>query len=88
MIPPKKNRKELRNYDEILYKARHLIENLFAKLKQYRALVEPSGSYIATRYDKSSVNFLGGIPKGSFTHFIRIAIAISLQHTILILSIF
>jgi len=53
VIPPKKNRKEQRNYDEILYKARHLIENFFAKLKQYRA--------IATRYDKRSVNFLGGI---------------------------
>ncbi|OZH53458.1 transposase [Hydrocoleum sp. CS-953] len=53
VIPPKKNRKESRNYDEILYKARHLIENFFAKLKQYRA--------IATRYDKRSVNFLGGI---------------------------
>lgn len=38
VIPPKKNRKELRNYDEILYKARHLIENLFAKLKEYRAI--------------------------------------------------
>ena len=47
VIPPKKNRKELRNYDEILYKARHLIENFFAKLKQYRA--------IATRYDKRFV---------------------------------
>ena len=35
VIPPKKNRKELRNYDERLYKARHLIENFFAKLKQY-----------------------------------------------------
>ncbi|NET28617.1 MAG: transposase [Okeania sp. SIO1I7] len=32
-----------------MYKARHLIENFFAKLKQYRA--------IATRYDKRSVNF-------------------------------
>ena len=53
VIPPKKNRKESRHYDEILYKARHLIENFFAKLKQYRA--------IATRYDKRSVNFLGGI---------------------------
>ncbi len=53
VIPPKKNRKENRHYDEILYKARHLIENFFAKLKQYRA--------IATRYDKRSVNFVGGI---------------------------
>jgi len=53
VIPPKKNRKEQRDYDEVLYKARHLIENFFAKLKQYRG--------IATRYDKRSVNFLGGI---------------------------
>jgi transposase len=30
-----------------------LIENFFAKLKQYRA--------IATRYDKRAQNFLGGI---------------------------
>ncbi|WP_426561693.1 hypothetical protein [Dapis sp. BLCC M172] len=86
MIPPKKNRKELRNYDEILQLAPHLIENFFAKLKQYRALAEPSGSYIATRYDKRSVNFLGGIPRGSFSHFIDIAIAISMQHKIPILS--
>ena len=78
VIPPKKNRKELRNYDEIVYKARHLIENFFAQLKQYRA--------IATRYHKPSVNFLGGIPKGSLSYFISIAIAISRDHTIPILS--
>jgi transposase len=39
--------------DQYLYKARHLIENVFAKLKQYRA--------IATRYDKRAKNFLGAI---------------------------
>ena len=44
VIPPKRNRKPPRQYDRELYKARHLIENFFAKLKQYRA--------IATRYDK------------------------------------
>ncbi|BAU10036.1 putative transposase [Leptolyngbya sp. NIES-3755] len=53
VIPPKRNRKQQRNYDKELYKARHLIENFFAKLKQYRA--------IATRYDKRAVNFLGAI---------------------------
>jgi len=53
VIPPKSNRKELRSYDKELYKARHLIENFFAKLKQYRA--------IATRYDKTARNFLGAI---------------------------
>ena len=36
VIPPKANRKQPRTYDKHLYKARHLIENFFAKLKQYR----------------------------------------------------
>ena len=53
VIPPRRNRLTLRHYDEHLYKARHLIENFFAKLKQYRA--------IATRYDKCAANFLGAI---------------------------
>ena len=53
VIAPKANRKDQRSYDEELYKWRHLIENLFQKLKQYRA--------IATRYDKRTVAFLGGI---------------------------
>ena len=53
VIPPKCMRKEHRAYDSVLYQARHLIENFFAKLKQYRA--------IATRYDKTAQNFLGGI---------------------------
>jgi transposase len=53
VIPSKKNRLQPRPYDKELYKARHLIENFFAKLKQFRG--------IATRYDKCSSNFLGGI---------------------------
>lgn len=53
VIPPKSMRKEQRTYDRVLYNSRHLIENFFAKLKQYRA--------IATRYDKTARNFLGGI---------------------------
>jgi transposase len=53
IIPPKSNRKNPRDYDRHLYKCRHLIENFFAKLKQYRA--------IATRYDKLSAVFLGAI---------------------------
>lgn len=47
------NRNEPREYDKYLYQARHVIENFFAKLKQYRA--------IATRYDKTAINFLGSI---------------------------
>ena len=53
VIPPKCNRREPREYDRELYKARHLIENFFARLKQYRA--------IATRYDKLAESFLGAI---------------------------
>lgn len=53
VIPPKSNRKAPRDYDEELDKARHLIENFFLKLKQFRA--------IATRYDKTARNFLGAV---------------------------
>jgi len=53
VIPPKRNRKVQRAYDKDLYQARHLIENFFAKLKQFRA--------IATRYDKTARNFLAAI---------------------------
>ena len=53
VIPSKKNRTQPLVYDKDLYKKRHLIENFFAKLKQYRA--------IATRYDKTSRNFLGAL---------------------------
>ena len=53
VIPPKSNRKRPRTYDKELYKARHLIENFFARLKQYRA--------IATRYDKTARNFLAAV---------------------------
>jgi len=53
VIPPKSNRKVQRTFDRELYKARHLMENFFCKLKQYRA--------IATRYDKTTRNFLAAI---------------------------
>jgi transposase len=53
VIPPKANRKHQRAYDKDLYKARHLIENFFARLKLFRA--------IATRYDKTARNFLAAI---------------------------
>ena len=53
VIPPKQNRKIQRYYDKNIYKKQHLVENLFQKLKQYRA--------IATRYDKLSQTFMGGL---------------------------
>lgn len=49
---PRKNNSKMGNQDMdwCLYKYRHLVENIFARLKHYRA--------IATRYDKLKRNFL------------------------------
>ena len=41
VIPPKANRRLPRDYDQYIYQARHLIENFFAKLKQFRAIATP-----------------------------------------------
>ena len=49
VIPPRSNRRSPRSFDRDLYKARHLIENFFAKLKQFHR--------IATRYDKTDTSF-------------------------------
>ena len=53
VIPSRKHRLTQRDHDRWQYRSRHLIENFFARLKQYRA--------IATRYDKTACNFLGAI---------------------------
>jgi transposase len=53
VIPPRANRSALRDYDRHLYGERHLIENFFARIKQFRA--------IATRYEKSARNFLAAV---------------------------
>ena len=53
VIPPRTNRSSPRDYDRELYAARHLIENFFAKIKQFRA--------IATRYEKTARNFLAAV---------------------------
>jgi transposase len=49
VIPPKRNRKEPINYDHEMYKWRHLVENFFAAIKEFRR--------IATRYDKTDSSF-------------------------------
>lgn len=49
VMPPKKNRREQWDYDQHIYKERHLVECFFAKLKKYRR--------IATRYDKLARTF-------------------------------
>jgi transposase len=53
VIPLRRNRTGPRDFDKHLYQARHLIENFFRKLKQFRAT--------ATRYDKTARNFLAAI---------------------------
>jgi transposase len=53
VIPSSSTSKQPREYDRHLHKERHLVENFFARLKQYRA--------IATRYDKTARNLLGSI---------------------------
>jgi transposase len=53
VIPPKKNRKEQREYDKYLYKLRHLVENAFLLLKRWRG--------IATRYAKNTASFLAAV---------------------------
>ena len=52
-IPPKKNRTETIEYCKTTYKTRHRVENLFAKLKDWRR--------IATRYDRCAHTFRSAI---------------------------
>ena len=63
VIPSKRNRLQPSEYDRYMYKTRHLIENFFAKLKQFRA--------IATRYDKLAQVFLGGIYMAAITVWLK-----------------
>ncbi|HGG8188134.1 TPA: transposase, partial [Neisseria meningitidis] len=49
IIPKRKNAKKPNpDFDSYLYKLRHLVENAFARLKQFRS--------IATRYEKLARN--------------------------------
>ncbi len=49
VIPPKANRKLQRDYDVEVCKWRHLVENYFAKIKEFRV--------IAMRYDKTDCSY-------------------------------
>lgn len=44
VVPPRSNRKVVRDYDKELYKERNLVERLFQKLKHFHR--------IATRYER------------------------------------
>jgi putative transposase len=49
VIPNKRNRKQPFKFNKKAYRKRHLIENAFCRLKDFRR--------IATRYDKLAANF-------------------------------
>lgn len=63
VIPPRRHRKEPIAYDEHLYKARHLVENTFERLKEYRR--------IATRYEKTDRMFSALLTIGCFLFWLR-----------------
>ena len=52
-IPSSRSRKVPYAYDTVLYRQRHKVENLFAKLKDWRR--------IATRYDRCAHTFFSAI---------------------------
>lgn len=52
-IPSKRNRKIQIEYDKTLYKQRHKVENMFAKLKDWRR--------VYTRYDRCAHTFFSAI---------------------------
>lgn len=64
-IPPRKNRKEQRSYDKHLYRQRHLVENAFLHIKQWRG--------IATRYAKNLSSFLAAVQIRCLALWLRIS---------------
>jgi transposase len=53
VIPGRRNRKRTIRYDKDRYRGRHLVENAFCRLKDFRR--------VATRYDKLAANFISGV---------------------------
>lgn len=53
VIPGGRTRKRVIHYDKQRYAGRHLIENAFCRLKDFRR--------VATRYDKLAANFLSAV---------------------------
>ena len=52
-IPPKSNRRWKNCFSPFLYRDRNAIERMFGRIKDFRR--------IATRYDRSAVNFLAAV---------------------------
>ncbi|MBV1825203.1 transposase [Komagataeibacter oboediens] len=63
-IPPRKNRKSNSPYNWHLYRKRLLIENMFARLKDWR--------HVATRYDRCAHTFMSAIKiAASFNFYLK-----------------
>ena len=63
VIPPRSNRKKLRNYDKHLYKERHLVECFFNKIKHFRR--------VFSRFDKKASSFMGFLAYASIILWLR-----------------
>ena len=63
VIPCRSNRKIPREYDEHLYKERHLVECFFNKIKHFRR--------IFSRFDKKASSFAGFLAYASFILWLR-----------------
>ena len=61
VIPDRSNRQRPIRYDTMRYKSRHLIENAFCRLKDFRR--------VATRYDKLARNFLSAVALATLVAF-------------------
>jgi len=61
VIPGRSNRKRAIKYNKRRYKDRHLIENAFCRLKDFRR--------VATRYDKLARNFLSDVALATLVSF-------------------
>ena len=61
LIPGRRNRKCNIPYDKQRYKDRHLVENAFCRLKDFRR--------VATRYDKLARNFLSAVALATLVAF-------------------
>ncbi|MEG4409075.1 hypothetical protein [Microcoleus sp. MON2_D5] len=64
VISPRRHCKTLETYDAELYRAPHLIENFFPKLKHYQA--------IAARYYRRAVNFPACDASGCCGHLVEL----------------
>ena len=61
VIPGRNNRKRKVIYDKARYRERHLVENAFCRLKDWRR--------VATRYDKLAANFASGVALAALVAF-------------------